>query len=198
MTQQEKIDRLLDFQDSITEELIEITPLFDSLKHNPELPLDLRINLVYYYTKLRNIGAMLEKHGCLQKFNTINLEEEMVNNYAKKLHNIMDRILNDYGSKVRYERNGELVYTYSDKNNYDQEITSLTSEVYLIVYDKMDIENYTKELESLNTGLSWIFNFRRILQLKELIKEKEEDIQRETTSYEFKYAEWKRKIKKKE
>ena len=195
MTQQEKIDRLLDFQDSITEELIEITPLFDSLKHNPKLPLDLRINLVYYYTKLRNIGAMLEKPGCLQKFNTINLEEEMVNNYAKKLHNIMDRILNDYGSKVRYERNGELVYTYSDKNNYDQEITSLTSEVYLIVYDKIDIESYTKELEALNIGFGWIFNFRRILQLKDLLKEKEEDIQRETTSYEFKYAKWKRKNK---
>lgn len=195
MTQQEKIDRLLDFQDSITEELIEITPMFDGLKHNPELPLDLRIDLVYYYTKLRNIGAMLEKPGCLQKFNTINLEEEMVNNYAKKLHNIMDRILNDYGSKVRYERDGELVYTYSDKNNYDQEITSLTSEVYLIVYDKIDIESYTKELDALNIGFGWIFNFRRILQLKELLKEKEEDIQRETTSYEFKYAKWKRKNK---
>lgn len=193
MTQQEKIDRLLDFQDSITEELIEITPMFDGLKHNPELPLDLRIDLVYYYTKLRNIGAMLEKPGCLQKFNTINLEEEMVNNYAKKLHNIMDRILNDYGSKVRYERNGELVYTYSDKNNYDQEITSLTSEVYLIVYDKIDIESYTKELEALNIGFGWIFNFRRILQLKDLLKEKEEDIQTETVRYEFEYAKWKRK-----
>lgn len=195
MTQQEKIDRLLDFQDSITEELIEITPMFDGLKHNPELPLDLRIDLVYYYTKLRNIGAMLEKPGCLQKFNTINLEEEMVNNYAKKLHNIMDRILNDYGSKVRYERDGEIVYTYSEKNDYDPEITSLTSEVYLITYDKIDIENYTKELEALNIGFGWIFNFRRILQLKELLKEKEEDIQRETTSYEFKYAKWKRKNK---
>lgn len=196
MTQQEKIDRLLEFQDSITEELIEITPMFDGIKHNPELPLDLRIDLVYYYTKLRNIGAMLEKPGCLQKFDTINLEEEMVNNYAKKLHNIMDRILNDYGSKVRYERDGEIVYTYSEKNDYDPEITSLTSEVYLITYDKIDIENYTKELESLNIGFGWIFNFRRILQLKELIKEKEEDIQRETTSYEFKYAKWKRKNKK--
>lgn len=195
MTQQEKIDRLLDFQDSITEELIEITPMFDGLKHNPELPLDLRVDLVYYYTKLRNIGAMLEKPGCLQKFNTINLEEEMVNNYAKKLHNIMDRILNDYGSKVRYERDGEIVYTYSEKNDYDPEITSLTSEVYLITYDKIDIENYTKELESLNIGFGWIFNFRRILQLKELLKEKEGDIQRETTSYEFKYAKWKRKNK---
>lgn len=195
MTQQEKIDRLLDFQDSITEELIEITPMFDGIKHNPELPLDLRVDLVYYYTKLRNIGAMLEKPGCLQKFNTINLEEEMVNNYAKKLHNIIDRILNDYGSKVRYEINGEIVYTYSDKNNYDSELSSLTSEVYLIVYDKIDIEDYTKELEALNIGFGWIFNFRRILQLKELLKEKEEDIQRETASYEFRYAKWKRKNK---
>ena len=195
MTQQEKIDRLLDFQDSITEELIEITPMFNGLKHNPELPLDLRVDLAYYYTKLKNIGAMLEKPGCLQNFNTINLEEEMVNNYAKRLHNIIQRILNDYGSKVRYEKDGKFVYTYSEKNDYDPEISSITSEVYLITYDKIDIENYTQELESLNKGLGWIFNFRRISQLKELIKEKEEDIQRETTSYEFKYAKWKRKNK---
>lgn len=195
MTQQEKINRLLDFQDCIKEELVEITPMFDGIKHNPELPLDLRVDLVYYYTKLKNIGAMLEKPGCLQRFSSINLEEEMAKNYAKRLHNIMDRILNDYGSKVRYERDGEVVYTYSEKNDYDLEISSLTSEVYLITYDKIDIENYTQELESLNKGLGWIFNFRRISQLKELIKEKEEDIQRETTSYEFKYAKWKRKNK---
>lgn len=195
MTQQEKIDRLLDFQDCIKEELVEIIPVFNGLRHNPELPLDLRVDLVYYYTKLKNIGAMLEKPGCLQKFNSINLEEEMANNYAKKLHNIMQRILNDYGSKVRYEKDGEFVYTYSEKNDYDPEISSLTSEVYLITYDKIDIENYTQELESLNKGLGWIFNFRRISQLKELLKEKEEDIQRETTSYEFKYAKWKRKNK---
>ena len=195
MTQQEKIDRLLDFQDCIKEELVEIIPVFNGLRHNPELPLDLRVDLVYYYTKLKNIGAMLEKPGCLQRFSSINLEEEMANNYAKRLHNIMDRILNDYGSKVRYEKDGEIVYTYSEKNDYDPEISSLTSEVYLIVYDKIDIENYTQELESLNKGLGWIFNFRRILQLKELLKEKEEDIQRETTSYEFKLAKWKRKNK---
>lgn len=193
MTQQEKIDRLLDFQDCIKEELVEIIPVFNGLRHNPELPLDLRVDLVYYYTKLKNIGAMLEKPGCLQKFNSINLEEEMANNYAKKLHNIMQRILNDYGSKVRYEKDGEFVYTYSEKNDYDPEISSLTSEVYLITYDKIDIENYKQELESLNKGLGWIFNFRRISQLKELLKEKEEDIQRETTSYEFKLAKWKRK-----
>lgn len=195
MTQQEKIDRLLDFQDCIKEELVEIIPVFNGLRHNPELPLDLRVDLVYYYTKLKNIGAMLEKPGCLQKFNSINLEEEMANNYAKKLHNIMQRILNDYGSKVRYEKDGEFVYTYSEKNDYDPEISSLTSEVYLITYDKIDIENYKQELESLNKGLGWIFNFRRISQLKELLKEKEEDIQRETTSYEFKLAKWKRKNK---
>nr|DAN71493.1 MAG TPA: hypothetical protein [Caudoviricetes sp.] len=195
MTQQEKINRLLDFQDCIKEELVEITPMFDGIKHNPELPLDLRVSLVYYYTKLKNIGAMLEKPGCLQRFNSINLEEEMANNYAKILHNLFERTLNDYGHAVRYERNGEFVYTYSEKNDYDPEISSLTSEVYLITYDKIDIENYTQELESLNKGLGWIFNFRRISQLKELIKEKEEDIQRETTSYEFKYAKWKRKNK---
>lgn len=193
MTQQEKINMLLDFQDCIKEELVEITPMFNGLKHNPELPLDLRVDLVYYYTKLKNIGAMLEKPGCLQKFNTINLEEEIVNNYAKRLHNIIQRILNNYGSKVRYEKDGEFVYTYSEKNDYDPEISSITSEVYMITYDKIDIENYTQELESLNKGLGWIFNFRRISQLKELIKEKEEDIQRETTSYEFKYAKWRRK-----
>lgn len=195
MTQQEKINRLLDFQDCIKEELVEIIPVFNGLRHNPELPLDLRVDLVYYYTKLKNIGAMLEKPGCLQKFSSINLEEEMANNYAKKLHNMTQRILNDYGSKVRYEKDGEFVYTYSEKNDYDPEISSLTSEVYLITYDKIDIENYTQELESLSKGLGWIFNFRRISQLKELIKEKEEDIQRETTSYEFKYAKWKRKNK---
>lgn len=195
MTQQEKISKLLDLLDYVKEEVREIQPVFDGIKHNPELPLDLRVDLVYYYTKLKNIGAMLEKPGCLQKFNSINLEEEMANNYAKRLHNIMQRILNDYGSKVRYERDGEIVYTYSEKNDYDPEITSLTSEVYLITYDKIDIENYTKELEALNIGFGWIFNFRRILQLKNLIKEKEEDIQRETTSYEFKYAKWKRKNK---
>lgn len=195
MTQQEKIDRLLAFQDIILEELVEITPVFDGLKHNPELPLDLRVDLVYYYTKLKNLGAMLEKLTCLQKFNNIDIEEEMVNNYAKSLHNITKRVLSGYGNKVQYEKDGELVYTYSEKNGYDPEIVSLTSEVYLIVYDKIDIENYTKELKSLYIGLGWIFNFRRIFQLKELIKEKEEDIQRETTSYEFKYAKWKRKNK---
>lgn len=198
MTQHEKISKLLDLLDYVKEEVREIQPVFDGIKHNPELPLDLRVDLVSYYHRLKNIGGLLEKPGCVQHIQSPAYEEELAITYAKTLRNLINKVLDQYGSKVRYEKNGEYIYTYSQNHNYDQDIASLTSVVFLIAYDKLDIANYTKEITRLSISLGWlggIFNFRQILQLKNLIKEKEKDIQTETVRYEFEYAKWKRKNK---